>query len=284
MIFLDSIKIMIPFLLAAVGGLLSELAGVLNIALEGLMLSGAFFAVYFTYITGNLYLGILAGIFATTMLAFFFAGISLYSKANIFITGLATNLLITGLILILSQQKFKSQGTIEFFSQTNPHLVAQMETLFHILLYLSFVIVIIVGIFVYYTPFGLRIRAVGLHREAAIIQGINPIHYQMLVLTFSGFTCAIAGSLLALRVEAYVPNITSGRGWIALVVIYLGQRKISGILIASFIFGLAERLSIEAQGSLKLPPDIIHAFPYLLTVVLMVFHSIWKSSRAQQNQ
>ncbi|MEE8591470.1 MAG: ABC transporter permease, partial [Spirochaetia bacterium] len=100
----NSIGIMTPFLLAAIGGLFTELTGMLNIALEGLMLIGAFFSVVFTAFTGSLLLGILLGILATMLIAALFASISLYLKANIFISGLATNLLASGLTIVLAFQ------------------------------------------------------------------------------------------------------------------------------------------------------------------------------------
>jgi simple sugar transport system permease protein len=97
----------------------------------------------------------------------------------------------------------------------------------------------------------------------------------------SGFTCGLAGAMLTLKLSAFVPNITSGRGWIALVAIYLGNKTPWGIVVASFIFGFAESLSNYAQGAINIPADFILAFPYLITVLAMIGYSIWRHYRAR---
>ena len=104
----------------------------------------------------------------------------------------------------------------------------------------------------------------------------------MQAILVSGFTCGAAGSMLTLNLQAFVPNITSGRGWIALVVIYLGNKTPLGILIASFVFGLAESLSNYAQGFMRIPADFILAFPYIVTVVAMVGYSAVRHYRAKK--
>ena len=110
----DAIEIMTPFLLAAIGGLFTELSGMLNIALEGLMLAGAFFSVIFAATTGNLFLGILLGILCTMLLSLFFGMITIHLKANVFITGLATNLFASGFTVVLAFQLFGTKGVIQF--------------------------------------------------------------------------------------------------------------------------------------------------------------------------
>jgi simple sugar transport system permease protein len=97
----------------------------------------------------------------------------------------------------------------------------------------------------------------------------------------SGFTCGLAGAVLTLRLGAFVPNITSGRGWIALVAIYLGNKNPWGIVMAAFVFGFAESLSNYAQGAINVPADFILAFPYLITVLAMIGYSIWRHHRSR---
>jgi simple sugar transport system permease protein len=103
----------------------------------------------------------------------------------------------------------------------------------------------------------------------------------MSAILVSGFTCGLAGAVLTLKLAAFLPNITSGRGWIALVAIYLGNKTPWGILIASFVFGLAEALSNYAQGAIKVPADFILAFPYAITVLAMILYSIWRHYKAR---
>jgi ABC-type uncharacterized transport system permease subunit len=287
----NAIGIMTPFLLAATGGLFTELAGMLNIALEGLMLIGAFFSVVFAGLTGRLAIGVLLGITSAVLAAALFAAISLNLKANVFISGLATNLLASGLTVVLAFQLFGNKGVVRFQIAKLPSLnfpaLARVPVLgdlligHNVLVYFSWLIVVLAALLIYRTPFGLRIRGTGLGAATIASLGLKPRRYQMAGILISGFTCGLAGAMLTLRLSAFVPNITSGRGWIALVAIYLGNRTPWGIVIASFIFGLAESLSNYAQGAINIPADFILAFPYLITVLAMIGYSIWRHYRAK---
>jgi ABC-type uncharacterized transport system permease subunit len=287
----NAIGIMTPFLLAATGGLFTELAGMLNIALEGLMLIGAFFSVVFAGLTGSLVLGIFLGVASAVLAAALFAGVTLNLKANVFIAGLATNLLASGLTIVLAFQLFGNKGVVRFEIAKLPSLtipaLARVPILgdlligHNILVYFSWLIVVLAALAIYRTPFGLRIRGTGLNAATITSLGLKPRRYQMAGILISGFTCGLAGAVLTLKLSAFVPNITSGRGWIALVAIYLGNKTPWGIVIASFIFGFAESLSNFAQGAINIPADFILAFPYLITVLAMIVYSIWRHYRAR---
>ncbi len=288
----NSINIMTPFLLAGIGGLMTELAGMLNIALEGLILIGAFFSVIFAAATGSLFLGLLLGILMTVLVSYVFGAITLYLKANVFITGLATNLLAGGLTAVLSFYFFGTKGNLMFNDLPDlPRLNVPAlhgipvigDILFghNVLVYIGWVIVIIAWIAIYKTAFGFRLRGTGSNPKAMIALGLNPKNYQMIGILISGFTCGIAGAVLTLNLGAYVPNISAGRGWIALVVIYLGGKTPFGILGAAFVFGLAESLSNYAQGFTDIPADFILAFPYIITVVAMVIMSVVQHRREE---
>lgn len=275
---------MAPFLLAAVGGLFTELTGMLNIALEGLMLIGAFASVVFASVTGNLFLGVLLGILASVLVACLFGLVSIKLKANIFISGLATNLLASGLTVVLAFKLFGSKGVIQF--PDAPRLpvfrvpaLQQIPVLgdlligHNILVYFSWVCLLLAAVVIYKTPFGLRIRATGHDSSTVESLGLNPSSYRLRAILISGFACGAAGSMLTLNLQAFVPNITSGRGWIALVVIYLGNKTPLGILIASFVFGLAISFSNYAQGFMNIPADFVLAFPYIITVIAIIGYS-----------
>lgn len=287
----NTVGIMTPFLLAATGGLFSELAGMLNIALEGLMLIGAFFSVVFASYTGSLLAGVLLGIISSMLVALIFGYISLYLKANIFISGLATNLLASGLTVVLAFRIFGNKGVIRFEIASLPELsipvlqripvLGDLLIGHNIFVYLSWVIVFLAAVVIYRTPFGYRIRGTGLDPGTIASLGMKPRNYQMAGILISGFTCGLAGALLTLKMGAFVPNITSGRGWIALVAIYLGNKTPMGIVIASFVFGFAESLSNYAQGAINIPADFILAFPYAITVLAMIGYSIWKYKRGK---
>ena len=288
----NSISIMTPFLLAGIGGLMTELAGMLNIALEGLILIGAFFSVVFAAYTGSLFLGILLGILMTVFFAFIFGAVTLYLKANVFITGLATNLLAGGLTTVLAFYMFGTKGvrlfeelpSLPIFRVPALHGIPVIgDILFghNVLVYMGWLMVVLAWVLIYKTPFGYRLRGTGSNPEALKAAGLKPQNYQMAGILISGLTCGLAGAVLTLNLGAYVPNISSGRGWIALVVIYLGGKTPFGILGAAFVFGLAESLSNYAQGFIDIPADFILAFPYIITVAAMVIMSIVKHKAAK---
>ncbi|MDC7124473.1 MAG: ABC transporter permease [Spirochaetales bacterium] len=283
----DAIDIMTPFLLAGIGGLVTELSGMLNIALEGLILLGAFFSVIFASITGSLFLGLLFGVITTMFIAFIFGAITIYLKANEFITAIAVNLLATGLTAVISFHFFGTKGNLVFdnFARLPVFDLPALDSIpiigdiflgHNIIVYAGWLLVFVFWFVLYKTPYGLRLRGVGLNFKAMSALGLNPKKYRLEAIVISGFTCALAGASLSLNIGAYVPNISSGRGWIALVVIYLGGRTPLGILIASFIFALAESFSNYAQGFINIPADFILAFPYIITVVALVLVSAIK--------
>lgn len=289
----QTISIMTPLLLAATGGLFSALTGVLNIALEGLMLNSAFFSIVFTILTGNIYLGILGGILSTLVLTALFGSISLGLRANIFISGLATNLLAASLSIVLSFSFYGQTGSVTFPNM--PRLlpieipwISQIPVLgdilsgHNILVYLSWGLLILASVVIYRTPFGMHLRAVGFDYEVAKSLGLNPKRLQFISLLISGFTCALAGSFLTLTLGAFVPNVTSGRGWIALVIIYLGNRTPVGLLIGSVIFGFVEYISNYLQATSNIPAGLLLALPFFVTVIAMVVYSIFDSRIGQR--
>lgn len=287
----NSIGIMTPFILAGLGGLMTELSGMLNIALEGLILMGAFFCIVLASATGSLLLGLFLGMGVTVFVAWIFGAITLYLKANIFITGLATNLLAAGMITILSFYFFGTKGVL-MFAELPDLPVLRVEVLHgipllgdillghNIFVYISWLMVLFFHVSIYYTPFGFRLRATGSNPQAMIALGLKPRNYQMAGILISGVTCSLAGALLTFNLGAYTPNVSSGRGWIALVVIYLGNKTPLGILGAAFVFGLAESFSNYAQGYMDIPADFILAFPFMITVAAMVIMSVIQHRKA----
>ncbi len=285
----STIDIMTPFLLAAMGGLFSSLAGVLNIALEGLMTFSAFFSVVVTVATGNLLLGILGGIIATLSLTALFGGISLGLRANIFICGLATNLLAASLTIVLAFSFYGQTGSVSFPNMpilapiriplvSGIPIIGDILSNHTILVYASWALLALTSIVVFRTPFGMRLRAVGHNPKAAFALGINPKSIQFASLLISGFTCALAGAMLTLTLGAFVPNVSSGRGWIALVIIYLGKRTPIGILVGSIVFGLVEFLSNFLQAVSSIPSGLLLAMPFYVTVLVLVFYSLIESN------
>jgi simple sugar transport system permease protein len=268
----SALVIMTPLLFAATGGLYTELAGMLNIALDGLLLIGAFSAVAAAYFTGSFTAALIAAITASLILSALLAFTTLKLRSNIFITGLAVNLLAGGMTVILSQYIFNTRGVI-----TIPNALSTARNVY---VYAGLLLLLFSWIVIYKTPFGYRLRACDKHSNALISLGIRPDTYRWIAFLVSGFFCGIGGSFLGLNLGAFVPNMTAGKGWIALVVIFFGGRRPLGLIIAAFVFGLAESFSNYAQGAgvlapgFFIPADFVLAMPYLLTLLAMIFISV----------
>jgi simple sugar transport system permease protein len=280
---------MTPILLAATGGLFTELAGFLNICLEGLLLAGAFSAIATASYTGSFVLGLLASILASLLLSALMAFSTLKLRSNVFITGLAVNLLAAGLTVVLSHYFFNTKGVIIFQSDKSIPIVnipfvkhitviGELFSGHSVYVYASWLLLVISWIAIYKTAFGYRLRACANHSMALASLGLMPDTYRYAAFLVSGLFCGIGGSFLSLNLGAFVPNMTAGKGWIALVVIFLGARKPHGLLAAAFVFGLADALSNYAQGLRNIPSDFILAMPYLLTLLAIVLVSVWKKN------
>jgi simple sugar transport system permease protein len=272
---------MTPLLLAAAGGLFTELAGMLNIALEGLLLTGAFAAIVCAHFTGSAALGILAAITAAMALAALQGVITLKLRTNPFITGLAANLFASGLTVTLSYHIFATRGVaapgnIPGLETLNIPVLERIPVIGGVLsghtwyIYASWALLLVSWTALYRTPFGFRLRACGRHSRALASMGLKPGAYRFAAFLISGFTCGLGGSFLTLNLGVFIPNISAGKGWIALVVIFLGNRSPPGLLIAAFVVGLAEAFSNYAQGVLNVPADFILAIPYVFTLLVML--------------
>jgi simple sugar transport system permease protein len=282
----SAVTIMTPLLFAATGGLFCELAGMLNIALEGLLLAGAFFSVAAFYYTGSLAASLAAAAAASLVLSFLLAASSLKLRSNVFIAGLAVNLLAGGLTAVLSHYLFNTKGVVllpdlpslpplDIPLIQNIPVIGALFSGHSFLVYLSWLLLLAARLVLLRTPFGLRLRSCGKHAEALDSLGLKPETYRFAAFLVSGFCCGIGGSFLSLNLGAFVPNMSAGKGWIALVVIFLGGRKPLGLFAAVFVFGLAEAFSNYAQGRLNVPADFILALPYLFTLFAMIAVSVF---------
>jgi simple sugar transport system permease protein len=281
---------MTPLLYAALGGLFTELAGMLNIALEGLLLTAAFAAITAAYFTGSVVAGTLAAVLASVLLAAAVGAVIIKLKSNVFITGLAANLFAQGITVVLSYRIFGARGVVTapglppLKTVTLP-IIARIPVIGDLLsghtmyVYISWALLVIAWAALFKTPFGFRLRACDGHAGALDSLGLKPQRYQFAAFLLSGLACGIGGAILSLNLGVFVPNISSGRGWMALVVIFLGSRKPPGLLAAAFVFGLAESVSNYAQGVLQVPADFILAIPYLFTLIGMIAVSVYGKRR-----
>ena len=252
-----------PLFLAAMGGLLTELAGVLNIALEGMILTGSFTAILVTSITGSLPAGTIAAALAGLLTAWVFSFSSFRLKGNIFITGLGINILMPALIASLSQAIFGNQGIIRPPVNQALPLVGGLD-------FYSWgtgLTALVVILFLYRTYPGLTLRASGVQQDLLRSRGLSPVRTQTAAVLLSGVFAGTAGAAISHRLGAFVPGISAGKGWIALVAIYLGYKKVPGIAAACLLFTVAEAMANRAQGTLQIPPSLLLAFPYFFTLL-----------------
>jgi len=249
----------VPLILAAIGGLISEQAGVLNISLEGCITSGAFTTALILSAGGTVPLALSAALLSGVLFGLLLSLTHIRMGANLFIAGLGINLLIPSLAGLISRNILGHKGTIRI-----PETAIQgfRGIGLPLITWLMIPLAGVASIIIYRSSFGRRIRTAGSSPVFLEERGISAAGIQTRALVISSTMAALAGAFLAFRIEAYVPGMSSGRGWIALVVIWLGFRRFSGIVIASYFFSMIEIISGRAQGISHIPSTLLLALPY----------------------
>lgn len=270
----STIRTATPLIFAALGGLFSERAGVINIALEGLMLAGAFTAAVVTYELQNPYIGFLSGLVAGAALAFVYAVAVIKFEADQVVTGFAVSLLMIGLPAVISAALYDSAGSTEQIAKE--YLLPDLYNRLSIASILAFLLVPICWYVVYKTPFGLRLRAAGENPAAADAAGVNVIRLRYTAVVISGVLAAAGGAYLSIgQSSLFTRAMTAGRGYIALAALILAKWKPVPVLFACLFFGFTEALSIQIQGVIKLPSgedipvQFIQMIPYVLTIIVL---------------
>lgn len=257
------LRISVPYALGALGGTFSERAGVINLALEGMMLCGAFSAIVFAYATGSATLGVLFGTLGGVALAAIYAGMVLLFSADQIVCGVAVNLLADGFTRFLLKTIYDS-------SSNSPRVSVFGGSTKTVLIGVAILLVVLSQILFSHTRFGLRLRAVGEHPEAARSLGVRPTRVRLTAVLISGALAGLGGVFLAVDQRQFVANMSGGRGYIALTaMIFGGWRPLYGAL-ASLLFGFAEALQIALQAAgIGLPGWLVQMLPYLLTLALL---------------
>ncbi len=279
-----TVRLAIPLLLAALGGVFSERAGVVNIALEGTMLNGAFAAITATHYTGNPWLGVLAGIAAGVATAALHAAVTVWAKADQIISGVGINLTAVGLTQFLCSVIFHSSSnspmvaTISPFWKADPEHPSALGTIFlsySPIAYLALALVAVSHVVLYRTAFGLRLRAVGENPQAADTLGIHVPAMRWSGVLIGGALAGLGGVYLAVDSAQFVQNMTAGRGYIALAAMIFGKWTPVGALAACLLFGFAMKMQFSLMGaanapSLKeIPSQFWEALPYVVTIVVL---------------
>jgi len=258
----SSLRLATPLLLAALGGLYSERAGVINIALEALLLAGAFTAATVTHFSGNPWLGLFAAIVAGIGVALIHGVVCIRFRADQVVSGTALNIVFLGLPQLLAGALFASTGA-------TPQLPKdQLLPLPPMLI--AFALVPISWYVLDRTRFGLRVRAVGENPEAADTAGVDVARVRYLGVMLSGALAAIGGAYLSIgQASLFTRNMSAGRGFIALAALIFGNWRPVPTMLACLLFGAADALSIQMQGVSKVPVQFVQMIPYVLTLVVL---------------
>jgi len=225
---IQTITVAPPVLITAVGACLSEIPGVINMGLEGIMLSGAFSAAVVNYFTGNPYLGILSGIIVGIFMALIHAIISIHLKGDQIISGVAINLFATATTSYLIKAIFKVSGSTP--AAANHPNNALVIAFIYILAFVTYFVV-------YRTVFGLRIRAVGEHPLAADTVGISVFKYRYLGVILSGAFGGLGGAYMTTVIlSSFTNNMSAGRGFMAMAAMIFGRWNPLGAILASLLF------------------------------------------------
>jgi ABC-type uncharacterized transport system permease subunit len=259
----STIRLATPLLLAALGGLFSERSGVINIALEGMMLAGAFTSAVVTYYVGDPWVGLLAGVGAGVFIAAIHAVACIQFDSDQVVTGTAINILMLGVPPLVSSALFETTGSTPQIPQSN--LIPNAPIV------LAFALVPILWYVLYRTPYGLRLRAVGENPEAADTAGVSVARIRYTGVLLSGALAAIGGAYLAIgQSSLFTRNMAAGRGFIALAALIFGKWRPVQTMLACLLFGFAEAASIQMQGVIPhVRVEYIQIFPYVLTMIVL---------------
>jgi ABC-type uncharacterized transport system permease subunit len=264
---MSALRLATPLLLAALGGMFSERAGVINIALEGLMLAGAFTAASVTWYAQSPWVGLVSAVLAGAAIAGVHAVACIRYRADQVVSGTAINILLTGVPALLSGAFFLSSGS-------TPQ-VPKEQLIPYTPMVIAGLLVPLTYYVLYYTPFGLRLRAVGENPEAADAAGVSVNRLRYAAVLLSGALAGIGGAYLSIgQSSLFTRNMSAGRGFIALAALIFGKWRPFQTMLACLLFGFTEALAIQLQGvpllgGEEIPTQFVQMLPYVLTIVVL---------------
>jgi simple sugar transport system permease protein len=274
-----SIRMATPVILSATGEIFSELSGVINIGIEGIMLMGCFGGFIGTYYTGNFFLGIIAGMLTGAIMGFIMAFLCITLEANQIACGIILNLFSMGLTAFL----FRIILGITMMPpgiETLPHLrlpflnklpfIGQILFEQNVIVYVTFFLVILSYLFIYKTNYGLKIRASGEYPAAASSMGINIYFTRYVCVILGGMFAGLGGTFLVLDLGVFVDNMTGGRGFVALACVIFGRWKPFYVMAGALIFGIADAFQLRLQAlGYNFPHELLLTMPYVLTIIIL---------------
>ena len=275
----STLRSSVPLILASMGGCFSMRAGVSDLGLEGMMLAGSFFAVLGSWISGNAWIGLLTGILFGAVFSMLHAVMHISYKVNASISGMCVNLLASAVTPLLLNVIFGMSGksvSVAAFAKPNWGILQKIPVIGrilgaqNILFFLTILLVIVSWIFLYKTTLGLRMRMVSENPQAASTVGLNVRIYKYFGVAMSGAFAGLGGAYLSLgQMNLFVEDMTSGRGYIAVVINAFGRYNPVGALGGSLFFGFFESLQTIFQSIL--PSQLVMMTPYVFTLLVITF-------------
>jgi general nucleoside transport system permease protein len=270
----STLRFATPLAYAAMGGIFSERSGVVNIGLEGMMLMGAFFAVWGSIWSGSWVVGVLTAMISGGLLALIHGVFSIHLRADQIVSGFAVNLLALGLTGYLYSSIYPDGTPTEKVDRV-PSLEGAFGFLslvpgadLSLLVWIMFLVVILSFVVLFKTPIGLRIRSVGEHPRAADTVGISVYGVRYAAVVSSGVLAALGGAFLSIGFTGrFAENMTSGRGYIALAAVIFGKWRPGWAFVATLLFGFGFALAIPLQREADISSNLISTLPYVLTLI-----------------
>ena len=289
----SGIRLGTPIILAALGGAICNRAGVLNLALEGKMLLGAFLGILSAYYLQHnavlplspllsTYVALIFAMLAGGVLGAFFAFLYLKYEVNLVILAIAINMMILELTVYMMRVMFGQVGTwsdpsIKMLPELEIPLIKDIPVIgdilsgYNVIVYASWALCILVYFMLFHTKFGRHIRAVGENIEAARTVGINVTRVQVFALVISGALAALGGAFLSVgHLTLFTRNMSNGRGWLGISAALFGFNHPIGVFFSGLFFGFADAIAIRLQNVTELPPSLIQVLPFVATLLALV--------------
>lgn len=276
-----------PILLAALGGAYTYYAGVFNIAMEGMLLTGAFFAVLGSYYTGSWLIGVLLAVAGALLLSLIFILFAVVLKTDEFVTGIALNLFAVGATTYMLRKIFSVKGvfsnpaiqpipSIRLPLAENIPLVGEILSGQNLMVWIAVIATILTYYLIFQTRFGLRLRAAGYNPARLDSSGVPSNRMRALSVLACGVLCGLGGAFLSLGyVNLFAENMSAGRGWISLAAIILVNGNPLGIALISLLFGFSDGLGLLLQGY-RVPAQFTAMVPYVATLIALYFYAARK--------
>ena len=266
-----------PLTFGALAGIVSERSGVVNVGIEGMMLMGAFFGIFGADLLDSWFLGLLVAMAAGGALALVHAYFSIHLRADQIVSGMALNFLALGITGYIFLDHYGDQGTPDNISRVPDVSIPGVKNLSffgdaigktNLLIWLSLIGVVVLAVFLFRTPRGLRLRSVGEHPRAAETVGISVIRTRYLAVVTSGMLAALGGAYLSIGfVGSFNQGMTAGRGFIALAAVIFGKWRPGGALAAALLFGFSTALAQRLPAFSPSAAVLFQALPYVLTLI-----------------